>query len=311
MFPKPEIIHVKFAEQAADLVHYRLGLDEEGERCVLIMAGVHGREHGGVQTAYELLKRLADLPLSGQIDILPVCNPMAYAAETRLTPHSERNMSRTFTDAPPGDLTEALSQAVLTLTRQVQVVLNLHSAGPARYLPHAIYYRSQDAEWAAQLGLPFIIKRRNLADLPGHIATRLRPEQHTVTLELGGGLVAYPEDVALGVEVILALLGRMGFLGPGEYKRTPTPPEKIYTHDARLLVRAPAEGAFYTHLQPGVDLAEGEPFGFWVPLAGLQPQPMPTPITGKLIYLRTRNRVPHGETLAMFLPNQHKEKKER
>jgi predicted deacylase len=331
---KPEIIHIKFNGQEADLVHYRLG---QGERRVLIMAGVHGREHGGVQAAYELLERLAAMPLRGQIDILPVCNPMAYAAESRFTPGSERNMSLTFTPGPPHDLTEALSQAVLALAEGTEMVLNLHSAGPARYLPHVMFYRPEDAEWAASLGLPFAILPCHLDDMPDHIAARLQPEQRTVTLELGGGIVAYPEDVAVGVEAVLALLGRSGFLEPGDYEREPTSPELIYMHDARLFVRAPNEGGFYTQAQLGADFLQGEPFGFWVPLDGLQPQPVPASEAGKLrsqklaadcqiryqtagfgnpeganrdllklVYLRTRNRVSQGETLAMFLPYQSK-----
>jgi predicted deacylase len=116
--------------------------------------------------------------------------------------------------------------------------------------------------------------------------------------------VAYPEDVSLGVEVILALLGRMEILGSEKYSRPPTPPEWIYTRDARQLVYAPSEGAFYSQRHPGEDLEQGEEFGFWVPLNGLHPQPMPSPTRGKLIYLRTRNRVSKGATLAMFLPRQ-------
>ncbi|MDH4137629.1 MAG: succinylglutamate desuccinylase/aspartoacylase family protein [Anaerolineae bacterium] len=299
---EPEIISIKFADQRADLVHYRLG---QGERRLLIMAGVHGREHGGVQAAYELLEQLAARPLRGQVDILPVCNPMAYAAESRFTPGSERNMSLTFTTDPPRDLTEALSQAVLALAKGTEMVLNLHSAGPARYLPHVMFYRPEDAEWAASLGLPFAIMPCGLDAMPNHIAARLQPDQRTVTLELGGGIVAYPEDIAMGVEAILALLGRSGFLEPGDYEREPTPPELIYMYDARLFVRAPAEGAFYTQARLGADFSQGEPFGFWVPLDGLQPQPVVAPEAGKLIYLRTRNRVSQGETLAMFLPHQN------
>lgn len=312
---EPEILPVKFADQEAELVHYRLG---QGERRALIMAGVHGREHGGVQAAYELLERLAAMPLRGQIDILPVCNPMAYAAESRFTPGSERNMSLTFTSGPPRDLTESLSQAVLALAKGTEMVLNLHSAGPSRYLPHVMFYRPEDAEWAASLGLPFAIMPRRVDAMPNHIAARLQPEQRTVTLELGGGIVAYPEDVAAGVEAVLALLGRSGFLEPGDYEHEPTPPELIYMYDARIFVRAPAEGAFYTQARLGANFLQGEPFGFWVPLDGLQPRPVLcpelcpesieglveglAPEAGRLIYLRTRNRVSQGETLAMFLP---------
>jgi len=116
-------------------------------------AGVHGGEHGGIQAAYELLERLANVRLHGQVDVLPVCNPLAYAAGTRFTPGSDRDMARAFTPARPADLTEA-------------------------------------AEWVASLGFPFVIKRGTPETLAHHIASRLRPEQRTATLELGGGIAS-------------------------------------------------------------------------------------------------------------------------
>lgn len=299
---QPRTIHVTHADREARLAHYRLG---QGERRVLVIAGVHGREHGGIQAAYELLMRLADVPLRGQVDVLPVCNPLAYAAETRFTPYDDRDMARAFVPGEPGDLTEALSRAVMELAEGAEAVLNLHSAGEARYLPHVIFYRERDAEWVASLGFPLAIKRSTPETLAHHIASRLRPEQRTATLELGGGIVAFPEDVALGIELITAFLRRSGFLEPGDYECAPTPPEMIWLTDARILVRAPGEGAFYTHSQPGADLTTGEPFGFWVGLDDVHPRPVMAPTTGRLIYLRTRNRVHQGETLAMFLPAQH------
>ena len=299
---QPHYIRVTHNGREATLVHYRLG---QGERRVLVIAGVHGREHGGIQAAYELLERLAGVRLHGRVDVLPVCNPLAYAAETRFTPDDDRDMARAFTPGEPADLTEALSQAIMGLAERAEVVLNLHSAGDARYLPHVMFYREEDAEFAASLGFPFAIKRGTPETLAHHIFSRLRPEQRTVTLELGGGTVAFPEDVALGLELIMAFLGRSGFLGPGDYERQPTPPEMVWLTDARLFVRAPGEGAFYTRSRPGMDFASGEPFGFWVGLEDLRPRPVLAPTTGKLIYLRTRNRVSRSETLAMFLPFQH------
>jgi predicted deacylase len=299
---QPRYIHVTHADREARLAHYRLG---RGERCVLVIAGVHGREHGGVQAACELLMRLEDAPLRGQVDILPVCNPLAYAAETRLTPYDDRDMARAFVPGEPGDLTEVLSQAVMELAAGAEAVLNLHSAGEARYLPHVIFYRERDTEWVASLGFPFAIKRGTPETLAHHIASRLHPEQRTATLELGGGIVAFPEDVALGIELITAFLRRSGFLESDNHECAPTPPEMIWLTDARILVRAPGEGAFYTHSQPGADFTAGDPFGFWVGLDDVHPRPVMAPTTGRLIYLRTRNRVHQGETLAMFLPAQH------
>jgi predicted deacylase len=296
---QPEYIRVTHAGQEATLAHFRLG---EGKRRILVIAGVHGREHGGIQASYELLEQLVDRPLYGRIDVLPVCNPLAYSAETRFTPGSDRDMARAFTPSTPHNITEALSHAVLSLAEEADVVLNLHSAGEARYVPHAMFYQEQDAEFAASLGFPFAIKRGTPETLKHHIFSRLRPDQRTVTLELGGGTVTFPKDVSLGVDRILAFLGRSGFLGSGDYERQPTPPGMIWLTDARQFVRAPGEGAFYTRTEPGVDFAEGEPFGFWVGLDEFRPHALLAPTTGKLVYLRTRNRVPGGGNVAMFLP---------
>ena len=299
---QPRYIQVTHGDREAKLTHYRLG---QGEQRVLIMAGVHGWEHGGVQTAYALLERLAGESLHGQIDLLPVCNPLAYAAERRFTPDCDRDMARSFTPDEPANLTEALSRAVMSMAAKADVVLNLHSAGDARYLPHAMFYQERDAEFAASLGLPFVIKRGTPERLAHHIFSRLRPEQRTVTLEIGGGTVAFSEDVSLGVDRILAFLGRRGFFGASgaaDYERDPTPADMVWMTDARRFVRAPGEGAFYSEARPGADFDAGEPFGFWVDLEDFRPRPILAPTTGKLIYLRTRNRAPSGGNVAMFLP---------
>jgi predicted deacylase len=296
---RPDYVRVTFGDQSATLAHFRLGA---GKRRILIIAGVHGREHGGIQAAYELLERLEDRRIYGRIDVLPVCNPLAYEAETRFTPGSDRDMARAFTVSRPSSLTEALSHTVLSVAEGAEVVLNLHSAGDARYLPHAMFYREEDAQFAASLGLRFAIKRGTPESLKHHIFSRMHAGQRTVTLELGGGTVAFPKDVSVGVDCILAFLGRSGFLGAGDYEREPTPADMIWLNDARRYVRAPGEGAFYSHTKPGVDFAEGEPFGFWVGLDDFCPHPLVAPTDGKLIYLRTRNRVPGGGNVAMFLP---------
>lgn len=298
---QPNYIHVEHEGEEASLVRYCLG---HGERRALIIAGVHGSEHGGIQAAYELMSQLNNLSLRGQIDFLPVCNPMAYSAETRLTPGSESDMARSFSQNQSTNITEAISRAIADLAEKVEFVLNLHSAGDARYLPHVIFYREQDVERVASMGFPFAIKRGTPETLACHIFSRLRPEQFTVTIELGGGICAFAEDVAQGVDLILAYLGRNGFLASGNYARRSTPQELIWLTDDRQYARAPCEGAFYTRAILGSDFTCGEPFGLWVGLDDLIPRQVLAPVTGKLIYIRTRNRVSQGRPLGIFLSPQ-------
>jgi predicted deacylase len=229
---------------------------------------------------------------------------MAFNAETRFTPGDDRDMARAFTHDPPKDLTEALSHAILKFAEKSELVLNLHSAGDARYLPHVIFYRLEDAKQAAKMGFPFAIKRGTPETLIHHIASHMRSDQITVTLELGGGTVAFTDEVDQGVQLILANLRRLNILPAVQYRIDPTPADQVWLSDQRKFVRAPGEGAFYTHALLGTDFVKGQSFGYWIGLEDYKPSLIAAPVDGKLIYLRTRNRVPSGETLAMFLPPQ-------
>ncbi|UCF61767.1 MAG: succinylglutamate desuccinylase/aspartoacylase family protein, partial [Anaerolineaceae bacterium] len=240
----------------------------------------------------------------GQIDALPICNPMAFNAETRFTPFNDRDMARAFTTDPPKDLTEALSHAILRFADKAEFIFNLHSAGDARYLPHIIFYRQEDADRVAKMGFPFAIKRGTPETLLHHIASHMRSDQLTVTLELGGGTVAFHDEVDQGVQLILANLGQLGILPSVKNVVEPTPMDHIWLVDNREFVRAPSEGAFYTHAMLGTHFTKGQTLGYWIGLEDYQPRLIFAPLDGKLVYLRTRNRVPSGETLAMFLPPQ-------
>jgi len=58
----------------------------DGERTILLMAGVHGDEQTGVRIVGSILDRLrtADLSaLNEQIVVMPLCNPDGYEANTR------------------------------------------------------------------------------------------------------------------------------------------------------------------------------------------------------------------------------------
>ena len=233
---QPTYIRVSHEGEEATLPHFRIG---HGQRRILILGGIHGREHGGIQAAFELLTRLEQMSIEGQIDVLPICNPMAFNAETRFTPGNDRDMARAFTSDPPKDLTEALSHAILRIADKAEVVYNLHSAGDARYLPHVIFYRHEDADRVAKMGFPFAIKRGTQETLLHHIASRMRSDQLTVTLELGGGTVAFLDEVNQGVQLILANLGQLGILPSVKNIVEPTPKDQVWLTDSRVFVRAP------------------------------------------------------------------------
>jgi len=293
---------VEFGGRQVDLPYYRLG---EGPRRALIVAGVHGREHTGILVAYKLAEYLATRPLKGMVDIIPVANPLAYASGTRETAEDGSNLGNSFAVSEPGNITEAMAMAIRRLAQGAEWVLDLHSAGEARYLPHVVFLREEDAHVAASFGLPFaILRRRTREGVKGSslVAVSLSGGARGLILELGGGVTVYPEDVEEGLEAVINFLGRNGYLEGKGFAVTSTPPKRVYLSDARVFVRAPEEGVFYPEAELGAMVDKGAILGIWVPLATLRPTTLAAPCRGMVIYLRTKCRSHEGETLAMLLP---------
>jgi predicted deacylase len=299
---KPGAIAVEFEGQQVTLPRYRLG---QGPRRGLIVAGIHGREHTSIQVAYDLAAHLEDAPLQGAIDIVPVANPLAYASETRQSLEDGLNLGQAFVASEPRSMTEAIAVAMRKLVEGAEWVLDLHSAGEARYLPHVIFGREADADMAAAMGLLFAILRRRTREgaREGSLSwAAAQAGTRGLALELGGGIAVFQEDVTRGLQTVLAFLARQGFVQASDCTTAPTAPERVYWDDVRVFVRAPGDGAFYPRTTLGTVLDAGQELGMWVALDTLQPTTIVAPCRGWLIYLRIRCRTPAGATVAMLLP---------
>lgn len=293
-------------------VHRFTDESKSGTSRMLIVAGIHGRENGGIQTAYALQERLAEISdLNGMIDVIPVTNPEGFAAQTRENPVDGKNLGECFNARPVdgGGLkgatqSEAIAHSLLSRLDGCSHLLDLHSAGEARYLPHAVFFGKRDTRSAASAGLPFaLLRTRTREGATGGILclAALEMDIPALTLELGGGITTWPEDVETGIQAILSLLAHWKYVSP-EYASAPTPPERVYLLDARLFVRAPEEGAFYPLGVLGRILRQGDRIGTWVSLATLEANSVDAPEAGTLVYLRSRCRTHRGDTLAMLLP---------
>lgn len=270
----------------------------------LIVAGVHGREHTSILVAFRLIERLRRLNVTGRVEVLPVANPLAFAAGTRETPQDGLNLGESFGEAEPRSITQAMARAIGARVKSATVILDLHAAGEARYLPHALFHCADDAQLAASTGLPFAILRTKTREgkSEGTFASTLTPQQHGLTLELGGGMTIHPDDVALGLRAVLTILARQGFVAGSPDWLPPTPPARVYSSDPRNLIRAPHAGVFYPTVALGASVKPGEELGLAVAFDHLEPVPLDAPMAGTVIYLRTRPVVAPGETLAMIIP---------
>jgi predicted deacylase len=101
-----------------------------------VLGGVHGDELEGVFAARIFLRRISALPVGafkGRVKVVPVSNPIAFAARSRTTPTDGKNLARVFPGAPDGTVTERIAHLITTeVIAQADLLVDLHSAG-ARY----------------------------------------------------------------------------------------------------------------------------------------------------------------------------------
>ena len=299
-------LSVAWEEHSLDLPLHRFG---EGTTRCMIVAGVHGREHSGIQVSYALAERLAEIPgIQGSVEILPLANPESFAANSRENPVDGKNLGEIFFPSDPVrqgvTQTEAIAGTILSRLDGVSHLLDLHSAGEGRYLPHALFLQEQDAPTAAVSGLPFALLRRRTREgrETGMLSqAALQRKIPALALELGGGITTYPEDIEQGVRSVLSLLAFWRYL-PQKYRLNPTSPDRVHLRDDRKFIRAWEEGAFYPMCALGEIVGKGQRIGTWISLEHLNAVPVVALESGLLIYIRTRCRSHSGDTLAMLLP---------
>ena len=113
----------------------------------LITAGVHGDEYEGPVAVFSLAQlltsdRVTSDRVRGTIIAVPVANPAAFAAGTRINPEDGRNLARTFPGNPQGGPSEQLAAAIFgELAAPADYVIDLHSGGVEYvFLPVAGFY---------------------------------------------------------------------------------------------------------------------------------------------------------------------------
>jgi predicted deacylase len=108
----------------------------------LITAGVHGDEYEGPAAVHSLAEVLAPDRVRGTTVAVPVANPAAFAAGTRLNPADGLNLARTFPGNAKGGPSERLAAAIFSeLANRADYIIDLHSGGVEYvFLPVAGFY---------------------------------------------------------------------------------------------------------------------------------------------------------------------------
>ncbi|NMB90848.1 MAG: hypothetical protein GYA17_21005, partial [Chloroflexi bacterium] len=116
---------------------------------VLITNALHGDALSAANTLRSFYAGLDTDSLAGAVAIIPVCNPLAAAANRRHTPQDGWNMNRVFparyTDPyNPGWVTQQMAVVVTQAVDQTDMVIDFHSGSDT--VIHYIYARTTDPD---------------------------------------------------------------------------------------------------------------------------------------------------------------------
>jgi len=278
----------------------------KGLKKICFVAGIHGIENTGIQTALELMKFLESSNLNYKAGILPLVNIEGALKETRENPVDGKDINDSFLNRKPVSFSdsEKIVQYVWDIAEEYEWIIDLHSAGCARYLPHVIIYEDRVIEDVKHFGFPFIIKRKTgkSGKRNTFLAMAAQEGKKACALELGGGQTVFIEDINYGMGKIINFLHYLNLLsGPKKEKLIKTDLDQIYLRDYRKIIKVPHQGLLFFRKRLGDEVKKSDTVAELLDIADFKLTKLNAPISGKIIYVRTKNNINSGETAFMVL----------
>jgi hypothetical protein len=252
----------------------------------LLTGGVHGDEYEGPEAIRRLVATMQHGQFPGKIIALPVTNPLAYAAGTRLTPADGGNLNRSFPGSATGTFTERWADwlwqnSMLSADR----LIDLHAGGVTwQFEPIAGFYRDEDIPFAAT----FNIRLWQMPDTPGVLSREFRAARGpAVGVELGHGGVRHEGFV-------LKALAGLTTLVRG---KTLSPSKPIYTH-TDVVAGQTGEWNYRSYLRQTVPA--GYLLGFITDWAGNVIEEIRSPFAARVLAVRRLVSVRAGELVVVL-----------
>ena len=204
-----------------------------------ISSGVHGDEFNGPEIIYRFLTSLDASQLRGTLRVLPVANPLSYAAQARFTPQDGVNLNRVIPGSPDGTLTERVAHVLATrFLDGLEAYVDVHSGGALPTVDYAYILNAEHLSRAA--GFPVLYRpTKNLEGTHYDGTTASYTQAHdvpSVVLEIGGGAVAQESYVRRGVAALVNILRTLGAL---DGDPAPAPAQTVVR---RILILRPSQG---------------------------------------------------------------------
>jgi predicted deacylase len=225
---------------------------------VLVTSGVHGDEYEGPSAIAQFVRTLSSESVKGTVYLIPVANPFAFGAGTRVSSVDGLNLARVFPGKEDGMPTERLAHFLFReFASKADYLIDLHSGGVEyEFLPVAGFYDAPSPDNASfqaarRMGLSALWQLPETAGVLSREATRAG--KVAIGAEyLGAGRVS-EEGVQAYARGIRRCLELWQVLEPLVSPEMPEP--RVFSDDWLV---APATGIFRTNRKLGDNVLAGE-----------------------------------------------------
>ncbi|MDH3734622.1 MAG: succinylglutamate desuccinylase/aspartoacylase family protein [Gemmatimonadota bacterium] len=281
---------------------------------VLLMAGNHGDEYPGQIAILKLLRELEPEQIHGRLIMIPILNPPASRAGTRLSPLDGQNFNRSFPGRPEGSVSDQLAHYLTTvLFPMSEYVIDLHTGGRSTdFYPCAHMHLVPDREQRSRMVAGTLAYNTDFAFLYTDIAgTGLLPVEAedqgriVITTEMGGAESITASLNRLSQDGLRNVLVHTGVLEGDFVTRADLglPPTRwVQSLDREDYRFAPESGIYESMVDLGEDVEAGQAVGqiHFLERPDREPAPIVAPRAGVLLGDRGPSVCSQGDCVAVI-----------
>ncbi len=266
-----------------------------------ITAGIHGSEYPCVESALRLGQTLDPATLQGQVIIVPIANPVAFAARSiYVTPPDGKNLNRQFPGNSQGTFSQALAYWLFNnVIRRGDYYIDLHGGDMIEaLLPFGSYFETGNDKvdraaegMAKSFGLPYLVlsDRKAIAG-----ATHMEAAEAGVPaiLEEAGGQGVWDDDtVQILTDGLHRVLAHLEMTAPAP---AVSEPKRL---EAWSWLRSEHNGVYYPAVKVGEHVTVGQDLGRVADVFGNTLQALQAPRNGVVLFLVTSLAMNSGDPL--------------
>lgn len=264
----------------------------------LILGGVHGDEYEGPAAILDLMAAIDPANLDGSVIFVPIANPRAFAAASRLHPVDGGDLNRSFPGEAAGGPTARLADALVKeFVIHADCIFSLHGWGKEALVhPYVEYPAGNSAaasisrEAAIACGFPCVYPYAWPAGVLGNFA--LRQGIPILEGEVGGMATITPQGQKLYRDTILRFLAHFAIMKAANSETSK--PDCILGHHE---IRASHSGLFQSSLTLGAPISAGDTLGVIRGLDGRVQTTLQAQHTGMVGVMRMLSSVMAGDLL--------------